>query len=408
VEDRTANARIIVVVVIAQRGKFVPLFEKLFFIQNTSFYERMIDAAARNASWSSSSSSPLFFLSKRCRRRKVSSSSSSSSPLSPQPGGGVVKIECKNRILFTPDEFFENEKRRARLRASDARFDHLRTVLKKTREGETVKMTILNEGLAVGRIVTTDNDEDEDGVLIEVVVLEEEKKKKKKNVKVSLLLAMPRPKVLRRLLSVFAQFGVENVHLFKAEKTERFYFQSDVLAQEMLVREFTRGVEQNAVDSSFPNASKCRGLKQVLEELVLENENSDDDEKVDLAERVRLKKGADFEWLLRVSPPREKEKEGRRKKIVPLLAHPSSESVSLTDALHQSRKKNTNSNSSGDEDIEILLAIGPEGGWSQNEVETFQSFKFVNVGLGSRIFTTDVATISLLSSINEYIEYRNR
>jgi len=407
VEDRTANARIIVVVVIAQRGKFVPLFEKLFFIQNTSFYERMIDAAARNASWSSSSSSPLFFLSKRCRRRKVSSSSSSS-PLSPQPGGGVVKIECKNRILFTPDEFFENEKRRARLRASDARFDHLRTVLKKTREGETVKMTILNEGLAVGRIVTTDNDEDEDGVLIEVVVLEEEKKKKKKNVKVSLLLAMPRPKVLRRLLSVFAQFGVENVHLFKAEKTERFYFQSDVLAQEMLVREFTRGVEQNAVDSSFPNASKCRGLKQVLEELVLENENSDDDEKVDLAERVRLKKGADFEWLLRVSPPREKEKEVRRKKIVPLLAHPSSESVSLTDALHQSRKKNTNSNSSGDGDIEILLAIGPEGGWSQNEVETFQSFKFVNVGLGSRIFTTDVATISLLSSINEYIEYRNR
>jgi 16S rRNA U1498 N3-methylase RsmE len=403
VEDRTANARIIVVVVIAQRGKFVPLFEKLFSIQNTSFYERMIDAAARNASWSSSSSSPLFFLSKRCRRRKVSSSSSSSSPLSPQPGGGVVKVECKNRILFTPDEFFENEKRRARLRASDARLDHLRTVLKKTREGETVKMTILNEGLAVGRIVTTGNDEDEDGVLIEVVVLEEEKKKKKKNVKVSLLLAMPRPKVLRRLLSVFAQFGVENVHLFKAEKTERFYFQSDVLAQEMLVREFTRGVEQNAVDSSFPNASKCRGLKQVLEELVLENENSDD-----LAERVRLKKGADFEWLLRVSPPREKEKEGRRKKIVPLLAHPSSESVSLTDALHQSRKKNTNSNSSGDEDIEILLAIGPEGGWSQNEVETFQSFKFVNVGLGSRIFTTDVATISLLSSINEYIEYRNR
>ena len=368
----------------------------------------MIDAAARNASWSSSSSSPLFFLSKRCRRREISSSSSSSS-LSPQPGG-VVKVECKNRILFTPDEFFD-EKRRARLRASDARFDHLRTVLKKTREGETVKMTILNEGLAVGRIVTTGNDEDEDGVLIEVVDLEEEKKKEK-NVKVSLLLAMPRPKVLRRLLSVFAQFGVENVHLFKAEKTERFYFQSDVLAQEMLVREFTRGVEQNAVDSSFPNASKCRGLKQVLEELVLENENGDDDEdddeKVDLAERVRLKKGADFEWLLRVSPPREKEKEGRRKKIVPLLAHPSSESVSLTDALHQSRKKSTNSNSSDDEDIEILLAIGPEGGWSQNEVETFQAFKFVNVGLGSRIFTTDVATISLLSSINEYIEYRNR
>ena len=84
-----------------------------------------------------------------------------------------------------------------------------------------MKMTILNEGLAVGRIVrtTTGNDEDEDkGVLIEVVVVhnEEEKKKEKNVVRVSLLLAMPRPKVLRRLLSVFAQFGVENVYLFKA------------------------------------------------------------------------------------------------------------------------------------------------------------------------------------------------
>ena len=58
--------------------------------------------------------------------------------------------------------------------------------------------------------------------------------------------------------------------------------------------------------------------------------------------------------------------------------------------------------------VEILLAVGPEGGWSEEEVRTFETFDFANVGLGNRVFTTDVATIALLSSINEYVEYNDR
>ena len=311
-----------------------------------------------------------------------------------------VLVENKNRIAFTKLELSENESSTVlvRLRQSDERFEHLRQVLKKTNKGDEFKATILNERLATGRILSYDDDER--SVLIEILSTKEEEEKEEKMVTVSLILAMPRPKVLRRLLSVFAQFGVENVHMFSAEKTERCYFQSEVLTEDVLVREFTRGVEQNALDFKFPNASKCRNLNAVLEALL----SSGDEEGMagreeNIAKRVNGKKGANFEWLLRSTRDGEKGEGGEERRRINLLAHPSSASVSVTEALAQEKSAISTNR------VEILLAVGPEGGWSEEEVRTFETFDFVNVGLGNRVFTTDVATIALLSSINEYVEY---
>ena len=313
-----------------------------------------------------------------------------------------VLVENKNRIAFTKLELLENESSTVlvRLRQSDERFEHLRQVLKKTNKGDEFKATILNERLATGRILSYDSDvNDERSVLIEILSTKEEAKEEKM-VTVSLLLAMPRPKVLRRLLSVFAQFGVENVHMFSAEKTERCYFQSEVLTEDVLVREFTRGVEQNALDFKFPNASKCRNLNAVLEALL----SSGDEEgrkgrEENIAKRVNGKKGANFEWLLRSMRDEEEGEGGEERRRINLLAHPSSASVSVTEALAQEKSAISTNR------VEILLAVGPEGGWSEEEVRAFETFDFVNVGLGNRVFTTDVATIALLSSINEYVEY---
>ena len=317
----------------------------------------------------------------------------------------VGVVENKNRIAFTKLELLENGRTvLVRLRQSDERFEHLRQVLKKTNKGDEFKATILNERLATGRILSHDSDvNDERSVLIEILSTKEEAKEEKM-VTVSLLLAMPRPKVLRRLLSVFAQFGVENVHIFSAEKTERCYFQSEVLTEDVLVREFTRGVEQNALDFKFPNASKCRNLNAVLEALL----SSGDEEgkagrEENIAKRVNGKKGANFEWLLRSTRDEEEGEGGEERRRINLLAHPSSASVSVTEALRNAAAHEKSAISTNR--VEILLAVGPEGGWSEEEVRTFETFDFVNVGLGNRVFTTDVATIALLSSINEYVEY---
>lgn len=311
-----------------------------------------------------------------------------------------VHVENKNRIAFTKLELLENESSTVlvRLRQSDERFEHLRQVLKKTNKGDEFKATILNERLATGRILSYDDDER--SVLIEILSTKEEEEKEEKMVTVSLLLAMPRPKVLRRLLSVFAQFGVRNVFIFSAEKTERCYFQSEVLTEDVLVREFTRGVEQNALDFKFPNASKCRNLNAVLEALLSSGDEEGRAEREEnIAKRVNGKKGANFEWLLRSTRDGEKGEGGEERRRINLLAHPSSASVSVTEALAQEKSAISTNR------VEILLAVGPEGGWSEEEVRTFETFDFVNVGLGNRVFTTDVATIALLSSINEYVEY---
>jgi len=49
---------------------------------------------------------------------------------------------------------------------------------------------------------------------------------------------------------------------------------------------------------------------------------------------------------------------------------------------------------------EILLAIGPEGGWSEREIESFIAAGFVLVSLGNRILRTVSAPIVAVSMLN--------
>jgi 16S rRNA (uracil1498-N3)-methyltransferase len=48
----------------------------------------------------------------------------------------------------------------------------------------------------------------------------------------------------------------------------------------------------------------------------------------------------------------------------------------------------------------ILLAVGPEGGWSSFELRLLGSHGFQPVGTGSRTLRTDTACIALLSLLN--------
>ena len=46
-----------------------------------------------------------------------------------------------------------------------------------------------------------------------------------------------------------------------------------------------------------------------------------------------------------------------------------------------------------------LLAIGPEGGWTDNEVELLEAHGFRRFSLGPRILRTDTAAIALIAVI---------
>jgi RsmE family RNA methyltransferase len=47
----------------------------------------------------------------------------------------------------------------------------------------------------------------------------------------------------------------------------------------------------------------------------------------------------------------------------------------------------------------VILAIGPEGGWMEREVDALREKGFQQIDLGSRILRTDIA-VSLLLSFN--------
>ena len=46
-----------------------------------------------------------------------------------------------------------------------------------------------------------------------------------------------------------------------------------------------------------------------------------------------------------------------------------------------------------------LLAVGPEGGWVDFEVEKFIGQSFVPVSMGSRVLRTDTAVVALLAQL---------
>jgi 16S rRNA (uracil1498-N3)-methyltransferase len=57
---------------------------------------------------------------------------------------------------------------------------------------------------------------------------------------------------------------------------------------------------------------------------------------------------------------------------------------------------------------EIILAIGPEGGWTDEEIDRSISANFTPVSLGKRVLRTITAPLVALAMINAYLESQDR
>ena len=160
---------------------------------------------------------------------------------------------------------------------------------------------------------------------------------------IDLLLAVPRPKVMRRLWAQIAALGVGQIILTNAEKVERNYFDSHVLAADTYRPLLIEGLQQ-ARDTRLPVVSVHRRFKVLLEDEL----------------------HALFPNGLRV------------------VADPSGPRP-LEDVVP-----------SGDQE-RTLLAIGPEGGWNAFELGLLAAHGFQSVGMGPRTLRTDTACIALLA-----------
>jgi RsmE family RNA methyltransferase len=238
-----------------------------------------------------------------------------------------------NRIILTPDEVSGD----GTVTLTDARAEHIRLVLK-ARVGDEVKTGVLN-GLT-GSSAVAEIDEQR-------VVLRTHHDTHAPEPWFDLLLAVPRPKVLKRLLPQLAALGVGKLVLLNAYKVEKCYFSSQWLEPAHYTPLLIEGLMQ-AGTTRLPEVLIKDRFKPFIED--------------DL--------DALFPNALR------------------LLAHPG-EAKGHQWALAQGQRP--------------LLAVGPEGGWTDYELDQLLGRGFQPFSLGARSLRTDTATIALIAVLQERI-----
>lgn len=152
---------------------------------------------------------------------------------------------------------------------------------------------------------------------------------------VSLLLALPRPKILRKVLQAAASMGVKRLVLLGSWRVEKSYFASPLLSPEAIREELLLGLEQGR-DTSVPEVLVRRLFKPFVE----------DELEARFPERTRL------------------------------LAHPAGAAPLETLAPAEPR---------------AALAVGPEGGWTPYEAEELRRRGFAPFSLGARVLRVDAA-----------------
>jgi 16S rRNA (uracil1498-N3)-methyltransferase len=245
-----------------------------------------------------------------------------------------------NLIILQPFEL--DAENRAVL--TDDRARHIRKVLK-AEPGKQLRIGQLNGSLGTATIESVDRKE--------VVLSCEFESEAPPKPRIDLVLAMPRPKVMKRLWAQLATLGVGRIVLLRSEKVERYYFDSHVLEPDFYNKLLIEGLQQ----------ARCTHLPEVMIRPLFKPFVEDE---LDLLFSNHWK----------------------------LLADPSGEERQAD--LFQSLEKPER----------VVLAIGAEGGWTPYELDRFKEHGFKVFGMGTRILRTDTATIGLVSMLAEKMNRR--
>ncbi|MFO7766472.1 MAG: 16S rRNA (uracil(1498)-N(3))-methyltransferase [Pelovirga sp.] len=231
-----------------------------------------------------------------------------------------------NLILLDSDDFIDDN----RVRIKGRRFDHVVTVLGKGC-GEIVRIGQINGLLGQGVITALDSD----ALLLEIHLQEQAPPP----LPVTLILALPRPKMLRRILRTVSSMGVKSLYLINSYRVDKSYWNSPLLQPPKLWEQLRLGLEQGR-DTLMPQ--------------------------VYLRPRFR--------------PFVEDELPAICATTTNLVAHPGAGSATLL--MPQ---------------VPACLAVGPEGGFIPYEINRLGELYFSPVRLGRRILSVETAVPALVS-----------
>lgn len=220
----------------------------------------------------------------------------------------------------------------------DRRLGHIRKVLR-SKAGDTVRIGLINGMMGVGVITELGRDR----AILKIKADTPPPAKKA----IDLVLALPRPIMLKRILAQAASFGVARIFLINANRVEKSFFNATLLAANNLADCLRQGLEQG-VDTILPELSVHPRFRPFVEDIL---------PPIATACPVRL------------------------------VAHPDTDLH-----LHQAAPGMAGKRS--------LLAIGPEGGWVDFEIERFREQGLTPFTLGPRILRMDTAVPALLAQID--------
>jgi RsmE family RNA methyltransferase len=163
---------------------------------------------------------------------------------------------------------------------------------------------------------------------------------------IDILLALPRPIVFKRIISHLTTLGVRRILVVNAAKVEKSYWESSVVSENGWQRHVLEGLEQ-AVDTRLVDISFYRGFKPFMQEIV----------------------------------PVIKDRYQQM-----LVAHPHT-----TNSLAEVYRAGASP---------VLLAIGPEGGWNEYELDQMGLRGFDQFTLGARVLRVETAVNALHGAIS--------
>lgn len=237
-----------------------------------------------------------------------------------------------NLLLLLDEDFLPD----GTARLTGRRAQHAREVLR-AEPGETLRVGRLGGLVGTGEVL-----ENTPGVLHLQITLSEPPPAR---AGVDLLLAIPRPKALKKVLPAVASLGVDRIVLVNAARVEKSYFDSKVLAPEFIQELLLQGLEQ-ARDTRLPQVLVRERFRPFVE-----------DELNTVFGREALR----------------------------LLPHPPArQPLTATGAGMAPR---------------VVLAIGPDGGWVPFEAELLEAQGFHPFTLGPRILRVETAVPVLLGQV---------
>jgi len=233
-----------------------------------------------------------------------------------------------NLILLRPDDMVTAE----RARLSGRRLQHVRAV-HRAQAGDVLAVGMLGGRIGTGTVMQID-----DSVLEMDVHLEHDPPA---SLPLTVILALPRPKVLRRVIFSLTVLGVKRIILVNAARVEKSYWQSPFLEPDVINHQLALGLEQ-ARDTQLPQVLLKSRFKPFVQD-----------------ELPALAQGT-----------------------LALVAHPGA-------------RESCPRQVSGP----VTLAIGPEGGFIPFEIDLLQTAGLSPVHMGERILNVETAIPALISGI---------